>query len=338
MPQQRLWYAVEGVAFARHGATTYTAAHGVQTLGINTRFNLQQVFQLGQAEIYENVEREPEIEVNMEKVLDGYPLLYHLATAGALTGSLAGRANQRCMLGVSLYDDTQDSASGTPITQVQCSGMYVSQVTYDFPIDGPSKETLGLVGNDKVWGASLFTAPTFNNQDSPLALASSGGVNFREDVIIGEQAGAISKFPTCIEGVTASGTITMTNGVPSVYLQSARISANLGRQSIFALGKKGACYRYVQFPVKVDASIGVHSKQGDQVDAAEEATNLSDERIYIKMREGSAFDLGTKAKLMSCAFQAGNAQGGGGSNGTTEFSFEVWSSLTVSHPQDPSGL
>ena len=56
-------------------------AHGVQSVGITTTFNLEQVFELGQLAIYENVEGTPDVEVTMSKVLDGYIPLFCLATA-----------------------------------------------------------------------------------------------------------------------------------------------------------------------------------------------------------------------------------------------------------------
>ena len=44
---------------------------GVQSVGITTNFNLEQVFQLGQLAVYEDVEEVPDIEVSVERVLDG---------------------------------------------------------------------------------------------------------------------------------------------------------------------------------------------------------------------------------------------------------------------------
>lgn len=338
MPNSRLWYGCESVAFAQHGATSYTAAHGVQSAGMNTRFNLEQVFELGQSAVYEDAERQPDIEVTLEKVLDGYPLLWHLATRGASVGTLMGRSNQRCMVGFSLYSDVQDSASGTPIKQVICSGMYPSQVSYDFTVQRPFMENMTLVGNDATWGTGLFSAPTFNNTDTPQAITGSGGVNMREDFIVGEQAGTKTLLPPDVEGVSSSGTISMTNGTPAVYLQSVRVSANFGRDAIYSLGKRGACFRYMQVPVPVETAIEVLSKQGHGVNAYEEADNLTERTIYIKIREGTTIDLGSKNKLMSVGQTLGSAGGGGSNNATSSYSFRTFSALLVSHPSDPSGL
>jgi hypothetical protein len=49
----------------------WEVARGAQSVGMTTTFNFEQVFELGQLEIYEFIEAEPEIEVTVEKVLDG---------------------------------------------------------------------------------------------------------------------------------------------------------------------------------------------------------------------------------------------------------------------------
>ena len=76
----RIYFANQQVAFRRDASTTWIGAHGVQAVAVTTTFNLEQAFELGQLAIYENIEGVPDIEMTMSKVLDGYPLLYHLAT------------------------------------------------------------------------------------------------------------------------------------------------------------------------------------------------------------------------------------------------------------------
>ena len=77
---KRIFYACQAVAISNEGDDSLAAGdmvHGVQSVGITTNFNLEQAFELGQIEIYENIEGTPDIEVTLEKVLDGYPLIYH---------------------------------------------------------------------------------------------------------------------------------------------------------------------------------------------------------------------------------------------------------------------
>ena len=82
---------------------------GVQSLGLNTAFNLEQIFQLGQLELYENIEDRPDIEITIDKAVDGYALVEHLATPTATVSSLAGRYNSNsCLMAVAYYDITQE--------------------------------------------------------------------------------------------------------------------------------------------------------------------------------------------------------------------------------------
>src|SRR3990167_3509619 len=117
---KRIFYAVQAVGIAKSGGG-YTSIHGLQSVSVTTTFNLEQVFEIGEIKIYENVENIPDIEMTLEKVLDGYPLLYHLTTRGSSSNSLVGRSQTKCMAALSIYGDTQDSASGTPVTQLECS-------------------------------------------------------------------------------------------------------------------------------------------------------------------------------------------------------------------------
>src|SRR5690554_4628839 len=95
----RIYYAVHAVGFAPNGSNVYTPASGVQSVGVNTSFNLEQVLQVGQQEIYELIENIPAVEATIEKVLDGSALIQHLATPDATLSTLAGRFNNnRAML------------------------------------------------------------------------------------------------------------------------------------------------------------------------------------------------------------------------------------------------
>ena len=91
----RIYFANQQVAFKPDGSTSWNVAHGVQSVAVTTTFNLEQAFEIGQLSIYENIEGTPDVEVTLEKVLDGYPLIYHMATVGidgtAGGSGLAGR-------------------------------------------------------------------------------------------------------------------------------------------------------------------------------------------------------------------------------------------------------
>jgi hypothetical protein len=289
--------------------------HGVQSVGINTTFNLEQVFELGQIHIYENIEGVPDIEVTLEKVLDGYPLMYHVASTAvqAETGlttprakaALVARSKQRCNAILGIYSDTvshigDGSTAAGETVEVMMSGMYISSIGYTIPVDGNATESLTLVGNSKVWSTapSKFTTTlarqltSGNNtvmEDGPGNFGSSpvfrGGVQRRENVALNK-----SILPQSINGVmqntspgNAWSTTTAAVGVPRVHIQNVSISCDLNRESVQELGRKGPYTRYANFPVEVTCEIEAISTSGDFVQALEEG-----------LKTGTGFTLGTE--------------------------------------------
>jgi hypothetical protein len=334
---KRIFYACHQVGVAECGTNSFTSVHGLQQVTVNTKFGLEPVFEVGQIELYENSETIPSVEVTAEKVLDGYPLIYHLATKGATSASLSGRSNRRATVGLSIYSDVQDAASGTPIRQCTISGVYVSALEYTFQTNGPSKESVTLVGNNKVW-SNTFTAAAFSNTDSP---AAAEGVNRREDVLFGESStSGVCRLPTDIPGVSASGynPYNSTTQEFGAHVQSIKVSTNLGREELLELGRRGPYHRYATFPVEVSCDIEVTSTDGDLVTAIEESeANLSNRTILIRTREGTVLDLGSKNKLDSVTF-GGATAGQNGGNATCTFAYKNFNSLKVVAPHDPSGL
>jgi hypothetical protein len=318
MANNRIYYAIQQVTLG----TGNVPVHGLQSVGLTTNFNLEQVFELGQLAIYQNVENIPDIEVTLNKVLDGYPLIYVLATeAGtginsnlvASSPDLAGRQNARVDMELSIFTDALTSATGTSFSKVVCSGMYVSSISYTFPVDGNFTEDVTLVGNDKIWGSSATGA--FDNTDEPL---SNEGVNRRQHLQM-----SACRFPTQIPGINSSGVNTLVgNGSGhNVHFQNITVSTDLGREAIFELGTMAAYHRYVTFPVEVTSEFEVIATSGDGINASEEgyytgdysydgvATvftsgdtctprfNLLDQKIYLETCEGTKIHLGNKNKL-----------------------------------------
>lgn len=347
----RIFYAIQAIGFAPHAMSSpvdpgtpsgFITAHGVQSVGITTTFNLEQVFELGQLEMYENIEGIPDIEMTAQKVLDGYPLLYHLVTQDATLPTLVGRcASARTFAALNIYPDNYDCASGVPITTCGMSGMYISALTYTLNVEGNSTEDITLVGNNKVWTNSsfYFLPDEFDGTDQPLALtmAGSGGVQRREDVLMGSGT-ACSVWPKDIPGIDGEGYNQQSGDSYAAHIQTVTVTANLGRTDLFELGRRGPYYRFVNFPLEVTCAIDITSSSGDQVDAYADpasGSNLTDQQITIKMREGTEINLGPKNKLASITYGGGDT---GGGNVTTVFNYSNFNSLKVLHPQDPAGL
>lgn len=335
MSNKRVYFPIHYLALGAHGSQSGIPVHGLQSLDTETSFDLEQVNELGQLEAYANIEALPQVQITAEKVLDGYPLIYHLATPEATSSSLANRTNSRCDAIMSIFSDGQDSASGTPVTQVYCSGMYVNDLTYTLAVDGNFTESVTLVGNDRIWKESAFYFDGhFDGNDSP-----AHDILRRQHVIMGGPGSGGSKFPSNIPGMTVSGGVGYNeevNGEYVAHVQTITISTSLGREDIFELGRKAPYYRYASFPTTIDCTIEMNTGgafAGDGIDAdSTSASNLSEETIYIKLDDNTVFDLGTKNKLQSVT------QSGGGTDGslqTASYTYQNLNKLDVIHPQDP---
>lgn len=373
----RVFYATQAVAIGDIGATgvqdSYAGtgvivgadklmiAHGLQSIGVTTNFNLEQIFELGQLALYENYEEVPDIEVTFEKVLDGYSLMYHLGTVDATSPTLTGRANARADVRMAVGFDTNDAmnttAGSTGVAELYCSGMYISSVSYTLGTDGNFTESTTFVGNDKQWltgsdtggiltdsnGAldSAFATTVFG-ADAPVGPDSS--VLRRQNLVTGSAGQTVAsgyapttEVPNILEG-GSTGSLTNSKYITDAdgpYIQSLSISCDLSRENIQQLGKKAPYCRYVAFPVEVTCDIEVTATAGDNVDAAQEAKNLSDHSIQIVLDDSTVFQLGKKNKLTSVSYGGGDA---GGGNATITYSFTNSNDLVVLHSGDPASI
>jgi hypothetical protein len=376
MANNRIFYACQAVAMGNELATTnFREVHGVQSVGINTTFNLEQVFELGQIEIYENIEGVPDIEVTIEKVLDGYPLLYRLATmptgsysAAQSENTLVARTKNKCSVVLGIYPDDKNFVSGVAPVQVYMSGMYLNNVSYTLPTDGNCTESITLVGNSKQWfvdtsatgitqtRSSYFRRPasTTGNPDYPQNLDSNtrlGGVQRRENVDM-----STSIIPSSIYGVPGTGIGNNWDFVyrtPKAHIQSITISTDLGREDILELGSKLPYYRAPNFPVEVTTEFEVISVSGDFISAMENGdpalfnvsvpadtphpsgNNTREEPILIRLMDGTGFYLGFKNRLSSVTYGGGDA---GGGNATSTYSFVGYNELVVVPPIAGTGV
>lgn len=144
---------------------------GVQSVAMSTNFNRETTFQLGQAEIYEYSERQPDIEVTIEKVIDGTKPLWFMLTDPTYTDLVGKTAFHRSDIILNIYSDTQFRANtATPLSTVLASGMYLSTASYTFSVDGAVTESITLVGNDKKWANFDATVPGETVSTYPPAL------------------------------------------------------------------------------------------------------------------------------------------------------------------------
>lgn len=296
MSNNRIFYASHGVSVS--GVTV----QGAQSVGVTTNFNLEQAFQLGQLALYDNIVVDPEVEVTINKVLDGHPTVWKLATGG---GSLVANANDQATVVIGVGDDT--SASLTSTAAVQCTGMYISSVSYTIPVDGNVTEDVTFVGNHKALSGSV-TAPS----------TSGATVLRRQNVQINS-----STLPVEVSGKNIS---------------NITISADLGRESMYKLGQYAPFHRFVNFPLEVTTEFEVMATTTDGVTCEIESVactggNLpSEQAIVINLCEGTGgttyytFDMGSKNVLQSVNYTGGDT---GGGNVTITYSYSTYNELTI---------
>ena len=320
--------------------------HGVQSVGMTTTFNLIQIFELGQLALYENSEDLPDVEVTISKVIDGYPLVWEHATIDAALPTLIGRSNAKCFVGMSIFNDTS-VAEGAALSTVQCSGMYVSSLTFNFPLDDPFTEETTLVGNNKIWanapsyGGTLdssVTTPTVTQvgrfsstvNDSPPSVS---GVSRRQHLVLTDtNAYDRTQLPLEVAGVDPATSGVILTSSTRARLSSITVSSDFGRENLLELGRKAPYHRFVTFPTEVTCDIEVTATSGDFVSATEggiyagSSDNLANRIIRIATTDGLRVYLGNQNKLSSVSYGGGDAAGG---NATATYSYSNFNDLTV---------
>lgn len=379
----RVFYATQAVAVGDEGAValkdswspasgattlvgsgSIMVAHGVQSIGVSTNFNLEQIFELGQLAIYDNYEEIPEIEITFEKVLDGYSLLYHLGTVDATGPRLTERAKAKADIRMAIGLDTGDymgtgiNEGNSGVAELYCSGTYISSLSYSLGTDGNFTESTTFVGNDKRWFSEGTSGLLVSNSNGLLNLGSifkgdkpetsDNAVLRRGNMIIGTPAnttrGGVSGLQTLVPNIIPGGATNTTLGFTGCvnivegsgpYIQSVNISVDLGREAIQQLGKRSPYLRFVNFPVDVTCDIEVLATKGDNVNAYENVRNLSNHSIQFVLDDSTVFQLGSKNKLTSVQYGGGDA---GGGNATVTYSFVNSSEFAVLHSGDPASI
>jgi len=329
MANNRIFYASQAVTLTpllqsgdTWSAQTVCVPRGLQSVGITTNFKLEQVFQLGQLELYDNVEDVPEVQVTMNKVIDGTLPLYLMCMGGGASGSgkeLATLVNNRVDFTLQIYKDSATAATGAHDQFVSATGLYLSSVSYKFQVDGNGTEDVTLVGNNKTWNSGTANAITNIGTQTAPSIA-------RRYKVLPSQ---------CTLPLGAGG-------IPSgSHLQSISVSTDMGREAINELGSMGPYFRFVTFPLEVTSEFEIIATSGDQINASDFPgagscdrvyKNLTDKTIIVKVcgtgaNDSLQLDLGAKNKLTSVNYTGGDA---GGGNATITYSFQTFNKLVVS--------
>ena len=342
----RVYYAIRAVAVTPDlNATSFASGnivHGVQTVTDNVNFNTEDILELGQIDSYTSMEDKPTVSCTIEKVLDGYPLVYWMATAssGVIANNsweLGGRTRDACKIGLAIYDDYETTASGISNAFLVISGAYIDSLNYTLPVDGNSTESVTFTANDRTWTQPTSEAMDwfdwdFDGNDEPQNANAAVLKRWNVDM-------SLSEFPTDIYGITAGGLNPEISGAYAAHMQNITISTNLGRTDLHELGRKPAYYQYANYPVDVTAAIDIITDQGDMKDAAANEINLTNQIINILVSDDDGnhrirFNLGNKNKLTTID----NSDGGtGGGVMTTTYNYTNKNTLTITGDDDPAG-
>lgn len=333
MANKRTFYATYAVGIAPESTNNFSVIKGLQSVGMTTTFNIEQVFEIGKLATYANIEAVPDVEISCTKVLDGWPLMYHMATYGAVAGTLVARSAKRCNMSLAVFSDTVSDTADAANQLSQCilSGLYFSSAAYNFPVDGNFTEDVSFVGNNKRWVSSGFTFTS--------GLATGHAPSYNLGVARRQHFDMYtSRFPQDIPGISASGTYGRDgDGYSATVFQRISTSVNLNRDQLFELGRRGPYFRFAQFPVEVSTEIQTLALGGgDGIAADEEAvSNTSDRYIKLVTTEGTTVDLGYYNRLTNCQTSGGDA-GGNGSNVTVTYQYRTFNDFLVQHSADPT--
>jgi hypothetical protein len=361
----RIYFATKQIAIAQEGSSTYRAARGLQNFNFTSEVPLQEVFQIGMLSPRVLMEDLPDINMSTEKHLDGYPLIYHLATTAATSPTLAGRSQAQCKIGLSIFESTQEAATGTEEVVVEFTGCYYGNIRYSFSVDGMFTESVDFVSNDIIVSddarilntseiaraAALSLPGQFTGDDDPL-------LNKREHMMFSYTNNSLDEngqildadctvLPSEVDGISDSGTNEIqSDGARASDLQSITVSASINRERKQALGSFEPVCQQIRFPVVVNTEITVQPRrsglasmtaigilntgEGDCGDSV--VRNLRNQTIRIAVCEGTRIYTGTKNKLRSQNYSGGDA---GGADVTITYSYETRNDFVVLHPADP---
>ena len=335
MANNRIFYACHNVQMCGPSGTetvannTWYTIQGAQSVGMNTSFNLEAVYQLGQLSLYDNYEETPEVEITVNKVLDGQPTMYQKSMG---QGNLAELANNRCGIKLNIYPDTDVRTTGTPVASVLCQPSYLSTVTYTFPTEGNFTEECTFVSNDKVWLRKASDYDWSAEVDSAPELQAPSGIGIMRRQAFSKDT---SIFPTGVDP-TSPENFAESGGIPlSMRFNNITVSMNLGREEIRELGRRTPFYRYISFPVEVTCEIECTANTGDMVGTSEGADGcntpklLSDKEIVLDFCDGMKIDLGKKNKLQSVNYTGGDT---GGGNVLITYSYSNFNDFTYEGP------
>jgi hypothetical protein len=222
----------------------WRAPRGIQSVGFSTSVAFEPMFQMGQTEVYGRMESQsPEVECTISKAIDGSQPLYTTLLGGHAVANdklPVELSDNEVELELGVYAESVPYASGSVQSAIYCSGMYVSNVSINLPLDGVATEEITLVGDHKQWRTSTAIGSNIGNDATERGWIGSGT--------------AKSSYQRWKVDTESSS---LPKGVDGWPLQSVTATMSIGREAIQELGTRGKYCRYATFPFEVTSEFEV---------------------------------------------------------------------------------
>jgi hypothetical protein len=355
MSSKRLYYAVQRATLnpcnSATGADASVTTAGfvsnlIQSVGVSSSLEYEQVFELGRLQIFENVEGIPSVEITLERNIGVYSgvdstkldaftydgTLWHLCGAPSQGASpkVSTAANRRFNLNMTTYDDVDLSSN----SDVRATGLYLSNYSLNFAIEGPATESVTLVGNTLIWNSgNMPTGGTFERH-----------VDTTFEQTFEANSGVIAR-----KHVTALK-LDKDSSVNVLKVQSLSFSISFDREDLFELaGGKSPYFKAAGFPVETTLELELlansdssaappysgfrFSERKSQGDPARTAQHLIPNNCDVNGQTDQAFiEAGNrKFKFGDMNWTGSSRSGGdaGGGNATITHSFQGFNYYTV---------
>ncbi len=327
----RIFYACQAVAIAKTGhnsasASEFAIMKGVQSVGISTSFTLEQIFELGQLEIYANEENVSEVEVTLEKVIDGEKLLYLQSVGEAGKTNIVDASNKQCDVYLAIFPDSSRFVAGVAKDHVvMCSGMFLSSVSYNYSVDGNATESVTLTGNNKFW--DNVTANVIGTTPNVMFGTPATGTNTLDGTDV--PASSIvrrHRFDLYNSTIPAEVLSQGNNIVGSSGIQSISVSVDFGREDQTEIGRFGPYNKTATYPLEVTTEFEVTATNGDLISVSSVGPSTVGRSIVLRDSAGTVINCGTRNRLTSVNYSGGDT---GGGNATVTFSYSGYNSFTV---------
>ncbi len=261
----RLYYAVQRAALCRCSTTVGTAglndvsANGkypgifsslIQSVGISTSLEYEKLYELGRLQVYSNIEGIPNVEITVERAIGVYlsdssdqdntygsGTLWHMCG-----GTVTSASNKRFNLNMEVSSDHNEE--NIPKKFVQCTGLYLSNYTINFNMEGPTTETVTLVGSHLLWTSGVIPTGGSALHGMVPRIPNTAASSNRD-----------SSKQQNVSNVMTREDYTAATGIELSGLRSLTFSVNMEREELLELGSKTPYFRTATYPIETSLEI-----------------------------------------------------------------------------------